>query len=44
MVGALHLHFSTGRAEERLSFDMQREIAGRLGYTDPRGLPVSSAS
>ncbi len=27
-----HLHFVTGRAEERLSFDVQRAIAGRLGY------------
>ena len=28
-----HVHFVTGRAEERLSFDIQREIAVRLGYT-----------
>jgi [protein-PII] uridylyltransferase len=28
-----HMHFLTGRAEERLSFDIQREIAQRLGYT-----------
>src|ERR1700693_524554 len=27
-----HMHFLTGRAEERLSFDIQREIAVRLGY------------
>jgi len=27
-----HLHFLTGRAEERLSFDVQREMARRLGY------------
>ena len=27
-----HLHFITGRAEERLSFDLQRPIAERLGY------------
>src|SRR2546421_2751456 len=33
-----HLHFITGRAEERLSFDMQREIAVRLGYTQHPGL------
>ncbi|MCO6763491.1 hypothetical protein KQH43_30830, partial [Streptomyces sp. EL5] len=26
-----NLHFFAGRAEERLSFDMQREIAVRLG-------------
>lgn len=29
-----HLHFLTGRAEERLSFDVQREMAKRLGYGD----------
>ena len=29
---------STGRAEERLSFDIQREIAVRLGYTEHPGL------
>ena len=28
-----HIHFLTGRAEERLSFDIQREIAIQLGYT-----------
>ncbi|MBK3745960.1 [protein-PII] uridylyltransferase, partial [Paraburkholderia aspalathi] len=28
-----HMHFLTGKAEERLSFDIQREIAERLGYT-----------
>ncbi|HEY9211442.1 MAG TPA: [protein-PII] uridylyltransferase, partial [Ancylobacter sp.] len=27
-----HLHFLTGKAEERLSFDLQREMAERLGY------------
>ena len=27
-----HLHFVTGRAEERLTFDLQPEIAQRLGY------------
>jgi [protein-PII] uridylyltransferase len=31
-----HLHFLTGRAEERLSFDLQPEIASRLDY-DARG-------
>jgi [protein-PII] uridylyltransferase len=30
-----HLHYLAGRAEERLSFDMQPELAKRLGYTDP---------
>jgi [protein-PII] uridylyltransferase len=33
-----HIHFVAGRAEERLSFDMQREIAVRLGYTSHPGL------
>jgi [protein-PII] uridylyltransferase len=33
-----HMHFLTGRAEERLSFDIQREIAQRLGYTEHPGL------
>src|SRR5882724_6336579 len=28
-----HMHFVSKRAEERLSFDIQREIAVRLGYT-----------
>ncbi len=33
-----NIHFFTGRAEERLSFDMQREIALRLGYTSHPGM------
>ncbi len=33
-----HMHFIMGRAEERLSFDIQREIAVRLGYTERPGL------
>ncbi|WP_375413663.1 [protein-PII] uridylyltransferase [uncultured Bradyrhizobium sp.] len=33
-----NLHFVSGRAEERLSFDMQREIAIRLGYTSHPGM------
>ncbi|MEP3278648.1 MAG: [protein-PII] uridylyltransferase [Stappiaceae bacterium] len=33
-----HMHFLTGRAEERLSFDIQREIALRLSYTSHPGL------
>ena len=33
-----HMHFLTGRAEERLSFDIQREIAVRLGYTEHPGM------
>ncbi|MBI1187800.1 MAG: [protein-PII] uridylyltransferase [Alphaproteobacteria bacterium] len=34
-----HLHFLTGRAEERLSFDLQPEIAARLGYDEREGQP-----
>lgn len=33
-----HLHFLTGRAEERLTFDSQRRIAERLGYSTRAGL------
>jgi [protein-PII] uridylyltransferase len=33
-----HMHFITGRAEERLSFDIQREIAVRLGYLAHPGM------
>ncbi|GLK79783.1 [protein-PII] uridylyltransferase [Methylopila turkensis] len=33
-----HLHFITGRPEDRLSFDLQREIAIALGYTEHPGL------
>ncbi len=33
-----HMHFLTGRAEERLSFDLQRDIAARLGYDDRAGM------
>ncbi|QFR34346.1 [protein-PII] uridylyltransferase [Ancylobacter sp. TS-1] len=33
-----HLHFLTGKAEERLSFDLQREMAERLGYVAHPGL------
>jgi [protein-PII] uridylyltransferase len=32
------MHFVTGRAEERLSFDLQRDIAVRLGYTTHPGM------
>ena len=32
-----HLHYLTGRGEERLSFELQPEIARRLGYTDHAG-------
>ena len=33
-----HMHFVMKRAEERLSFDIQREIAVRLGYTAHPGM------
>jgi [protein-PII] uridylyltransferase len=32
-----HLHYLTGRAEERLTFDLQAEIGPRMGYTDHAG-------
>ena len=32
-----HLHYLTGRGEERLTFDLQREIAARMGYHDHAG-------
>ncbi len=31
-----HMHFATGRPEERLTFDLQRMIAERIGFA-PRG-------
>ncbi|HVW54090.1 MAG TPA: [protein-PII] uridylyltransferase [Rhizobiaceae bacterium] len=33
-----HMHFLTGRTEERLHFDLQKDIAKRLGYTTRPGL------
>ena len=33
-----NMHFLAGRPEERLSFDLQREIAQRLGYTSHPGM------
>lgn len=33
-----HIHFVTGRPEERLSFEIQREIGTRLGYRDHPGM------
>ncbi len=32
-----HIHYVTGRAEERLTFDLQAEIGRRMGYTDHAG-------
>ena len=32
-----HLHFLAGRAQEQLSFDVQVELAGRMGYGDKGG-------
>ena len=34
------LHFATGRPEERLSFDLQPEIARRMGYGDRGDAPA----
>lgn len=33
-----HLHFLTGKAEERLSFEVQRELASRMSYQSHPGL------
>ena len=33
-----HLHFVTGRAEDRLTFDQQRALAARMGYVSHAGL------
>jgi [protein-PII] uridylyltransferase len=35
-----HMHFATGRAEERLTFDLQPEIARRMGYGDRGDAPA----
>jgi [protein-PII] uridylyltransferase len=32
-----HIHYLTNRADDRLSFDLQREIASRLSYQDRSG-------
>src|SRR5262249_12818260 len=32
-----YIHYLTGRADNRLTFDLQREIAPRLGYVDRAG-------
>ncbi|MBN9488115.1 MAG: [protein-PII] uridylyltransferase [Alphaproteobacteria bacterium] len=32
-----HIHYLSGRADDRLSFDLQREIASRLSYQDRPG-------
>ena len=32
-----HLHYLTGRPEERLTFDVQAELARRMNYTDHAG-------
>src|SRR5437660_7832127 len=32
-----HLHYLAGRAEERLTFDLQTEIGRRMGYSDHAG-------
>lgn len=33
-----HLHFLTGRPDERLSFDVQQPMAERLGYREQKGM------
>ncbi|GEO81693.1 [protein-PII] uridylyltransferase [Pararhodospirillum oryzae] len=33
-----HLHYLTNRPEERLTFDVQPEIAARMGYADRNGV------
>jgi [protein-PII] uridylyltransferase len=33
-----HMHFATGRAEERLAFDLQRQVAERIGYASRAAL------
>ncbi|MCB1419867.1 MAG: nucleotidyltransferase domain-containing protein, partial [Notoacmeibacter sp.] len=33
-----HMHFVTGKAEERLHFELQRDVAARLNYHDTPGL------
>ncbi len=35
-----HLHLVTGRAEDRLTFDVQREIATRMRFADRPGKPA----
>jgi [protein-PII] uridylyltransferase len=35
-----HLHYLTGRAEERLSFDLQPELAQRMGFGDRGAQPA----
>ncbi len=35
-----HLHFATGRPEERLTFDLQPELARRMGYGDRADNPA----
>jgi [protein-PII] uridylyltransferase len=33
-----HLHFLTGRAEEKLTFDVQPDLAARLGFSERAGM------
>ncbi|MBD8066415.1 [protein-PII] uridylyltransferase [Devosia sp. PTR5] len=33
-----HLHFLTGRADEKLTFDVQPELAHRMGYAERMGM------
>ena len=38
-----HLHYVTNRPEERLTFDVQREIARRMGYADREASATATA-
>lgn len=38
-----HLHFTAGRAEERLTFDRQQELSARMGYKDLPNAPAVEA-
>src|SRR3546814_20332879 len=33
-----HMHYLSGRADERLTFDMQKQIAPRMGFNPHAGL------
>jgi [protein-PII] uridylyltransferase len=39
-----HLHYLAGRAEDRLTFDVQTEIGRRMGYTDHAGTSAARRS
>ncbi len=39
-----HLHYVTGRAEERLTFDLQPVVGARMGYTRARRARTASSA